>query len=293
MTIGRSTEGNGAGIFGRQLILEDNLAVNTNSQVIGRPSSGKTLSVLAPYLEQGSYQPYKAGGVYVCGQGNLAASSGAYGNTSIFPVTGRSAIYKNYAGGFIALSGDVQGSFGGTYTTYFREDRNDFTAAFSDFTGSLADASMALSSLTENLDDSSSGGVYDSAFSDDMWVTPWGLSVNQDHPSMLKAISHFIPVENPTTITDILGSVRLISTQYPMFVRITYSVETGRGRHVHVLLHGLGIHGDLRRGSGTRDFPVPGKTNVQHSLQRGNCYFRRQSIIYLGKLRCTETRFLL
>lgn len=70
------------------------------------------------------------------------------------------------------------------------------------------------------------GSVYD--INIELWAAPWVLTDHLDHPSVLKAMPHYMAVEDANPIPSILGSVRVITVSYPVFLEIKYT-DNGDG----------------------------------------------------------------
>ena len=70
------------------------------------------------------------------------------------------------------------------------------------------------------------GGMYD--VDTTLWVTPWVLADHLDHPSMLRAMPHYMAIENRGKIPSILGDVTVLTATYPVFLEIAYT-DNGDG----------------------------------------------------------------
>jgi len=95
-----------------------------------------------------------------------------------------------------------------------------YQTAFKDFVQGISENRHGISGAgNTNL-----GSVYD--INIDLWVTPWVLTDHLDHPSMLRALPHYMAFENRRTIPSILGDIRLFTLNYPVFLEIKY-VDNG------------------------------------------------------------------
>lgn len=65
------------------------------------------------------------------------------------------------------------------------------------------------------------GNMYDVNIG--LWVAPWVLEDHLDHPSMLRAMPHYMAFEDTNTITSIVGNIRVITAKYPVFMEIKYT----------------------------------------------------------------------
>lgn len=183
--------------------LGSNIACNVNGQLSSNEATGILLSNVTVDMSD-------SGGMYVSGDLSIDRI-----NTNTRPLshligwhdfTNRSG---PLAGGCFTTVTGVMSKQGVARTDYI-SDRTQYATAFKDF----------VAGLTEDLE-GQSGGVYDLDTS--FWAAPWLLSDHLDHPSMLKAIPHYLVVENDKTTNDILGGVRVVSSSYPVFLEIAYS----------------------------------------------------------------------
>lgn len=161
---------------------------------------------------------------------NLTPDGGGY------YATGKHAMVRNYASR--SLSHTFSSSYnhaenradqGGVYTavTGGITTGSDPTIATDTYLGPGAGYATGFSQFLQGITEDVSGvlgNMYDVNI--DLWVAPWVLAEHLDHPSILRAMPHYIAIENRRTIASILGDIRVFALHYPIFLEIKY-VDNG------------------------------------------------------------------
>lgn len=153
------------------------------------------------------------GGYYVTGKleivlGNNTAS---WHTLNSFGWQGRA----DEGGVYTAGRGSVINSSGGLVTDDYLGGGAGYQTAFKDFVQGITEDQSGIL-----------GGMYD--INTELWTVPWVLADHYDHPSMLKAIPHYMAIEDRNPIQSILGDITVLLPSYPMFLEIEFT-DNGDG----------------------------------------------------------------
>lgn len=154
------------------------------------------------------------GGYYVTGKHSMTKNNASKNAHHTFRVsywqnrTDQGGIYTAVRGSITNPNSDVP------LTTYLGGG-GGYATAFKDFVQGITEDQTGIL-----------GGMYD--INTELWVVPWVLSDHYDHPSMLRAIPHYIAIEDRNPIPSILGEITVLLPSYPMFLEIEFT-DNGDG----------------------------------------------------------------
>jgi len=187
-----------------------NVACNVNGTSIHGNNSG----ILMP--ERGDYRitDPSGGGYYVTGKHSMVKTNSSRNVSHTFRVS----YWQNrtdQGGVYTAVRGSITNNGSDTLVTDYLGGGGGYATAFKDFVQGITEDQAGIL-----------GSVYEADIG--LWVTPWVLADHLDHPSMLRAMPHYMAIENGSTIPSILGDVTVIVPSYPMFLEVKFT-DNGDG----------------------------------------------------------------
>ena len=209
-----TTSGIHSSLSGRGVMSSNGVgAFNIGCNVNGTCDVNGTTGILMDTRE--GFPVIPGGGYYTTGKLSMVRSSSnrvSYHTLNSFGHTQRSdqgGVYTAVRGSVTVLGSDT------LITNGYLGGGAGYQTVFKDFVQGITEDQHGVL-----------GNMYDVDTS--LWVVPWVLSDHYDHPSMLRAMPHYMAFENGDVIPSILGDITVVTASYPVFMEIAYT-DNGDG----------------------------------------------------------------